>query len=128
MARLTFYTNMKALLSQSTTTFTTSDIGKAIGLYLMHGISPSPRIEYKFKPQHTDPINGSDLVFNTFGLNAIKRFKEFKKYFTMYDSREVALPRKECPNYKVKFLFDWMNQVARDSWVPGKLSYLIYVY
>ena len=59
------------------------------------------------------------MCFNTFGANAMKKFKEFKKFFSLVDSREVTPPQRECLNYKVRFLFDWMNKVSYDSWVLG---------
>jgi hypothetical protein len=34
--------------------------------YICHGLSPSPRAEYKFNPQLVDPVNGSDFIYNAF--------------------------------------------------------------
>ena len=30
--------------------------------YILHGISPSPRIEMKFQSKKKDPVNGNDFV------------------------------------------------------------------
>ena len=31
--------------------------------YIFHGLSPSPRVEYKFNPQRIDPVNGNDFIY-----------------------------------------------------------------
>jgi hypothetical protein len=43
--------------------FSTDQIrSHSCAFYIFHGLSPSPRAEYKFNPQRVDPVNGSDFI------------------------------------------------------------------
>ena len=56
------WTNIKATLVGAGSTiykdeyhiFSTKEIQQHFGLYVLHGISPTPRIEYKFSPEYKD--------------------------------------------------------------------------
>jgi hypothetical protein len=78
----TMFTNLKAMLAQEGSAiykgfepFTTADTKWYIGLMMLHGLSPSPRISYKFSDQATDPVNGNDFVKESFGKNASAKKK-----------------------------------------------------
>ena len=58
--------------------FSVREIRQHVGLYIWHGLSPSPRIEYKFAPQWKDPLHGSDFIHESFGLNAERHHRHFK--------------------------------------------------
>jgi len=45
------------------TPFSMKEIRQHVGLYIFHGISPSPRIEQNFKPQKQDPLQWKRLHF-----------------------------------------------------------------
>ena len=60
---LTKWTNLKAMLvgaGKSGTYYTdcvpfsVEELREHVGLYVFHGLSPSPRIEFKFRSQHKD--------------------------------------------------------------------------
>ena len=79
--------NLKAMLSNAGsggnmfkdfTLFTTFELMKHIGLYFLNGVSPSPRVEMKLRPQAIDPFNGNDMVYNAMGSNAERRHCHFK--------------------------------------------------
>ena len=40
-----------------------ADVDNADGIYVLQGLSPSPRVEYKFHRQIDDPVNGNDYVY-----------------------------------------------------------------
>ena len=44
-----------------------------LSLYLLHAISPSPKIEFKFKSKIEDPVNGSTLCNEVFGKGGVTR-------------------------------------------------------
>ena len=71
-----------------------------------------PRVEYKFKSQYSDPINGSDLVHISFGANAANIFKLFKKLFVVQYPMVHIPSRKQAPNHKVDHLFSCLIQVS----------------
>ena len=86
---------------KSWTPFSTKEIKQFVGLYVLDGISPSPRFEMKFNTQLEDPANGNDLCHDAFGSNAGKRFKMFKCFFAVQDPRLENKPKKTHPNFKV---------------------------
>jgi hypothetical protein len=43
--------------------FTAIEIRQFIALYILQGLSPSPQIKMKFKPQAADKINGNDMCY-----------------------------------------------------------------
>lgn len=51
--------------------FSFEEMMKHIGVYFLHGISPSPQVEMKMMPQFDDQFNGDDFIFNALGLNAV---------------------------------------------------------
>ena len=53
--------------------FNTEEMMAHLGLYLLHGISPAPRIEMKFESSVKDPVNGSDLCSQVFGRAGVTR-------------------------------------------------------
>mmetsp|Transcript_3515 Transcript_3515/g.5447 ORF Transcript_3515/g.5447 Transcript_3515/m.5447 type:complete len:534 (-) Transcript_3515:133-1734(-) len=84
MAKWTTYTNLKAVLMNagqpdsiypSWKPFTTREIEQHLFLYVFNGLSPSPRIEMKFRSQRDDPVNGSDFICRCFGPGGTLRHK-----------------------------------------------------
>ena len=126
----TSWTNSKATLSniglggkysQGTfKPFQTQEIKKFLGLLILNGLNISPRVEYKFKSQHNDPVNGSDLIFASFGENAINRYKLFKLLFAVQDPMIPVPPRKNAPNHKVDHFFSHILNVSAEAFEPGR--------
>ena len=103
IADWTSYTNKKALIANAGQEggmypdfkpFSPKWIKQFIGLYILHGLSPSPQVKMKFKPQHEDPINGNDLCAEVFGSNGGKEHKYFKAFFGCQDPM-LPLPQKK---------------------------------
>jgi hypothetical protein len=59
----------------------------------------------KFNTQEKDPVNDNDFVANAFGVNAVRRHKEFKAFFACADPLVVTPDRKTHPNWKVQKFF-----------------------
>ena len=58
--------------------FAVDEIRQHVGLHAFHGISPSPKINMKFKNQKHDPVNGNDFIRKAFDANEDRRRKHFK--------------------------------------------------
>lgn len=125
----TRHTNMKALLSGAGTEsgiysdfkpFSENEIRQHIGLYMFNGISPSPRVEMKFRPQAIDPTNGNDFIYNSFGVNAERRHRHFKCFFGVQDPRKEPPPRKDRPNFKVDPLLKTLARNSMAAWILGR--------
>ena len=86
----------------------------------MHGLSPAPRIEYKFQPQHKDRVGGNDFVYQSFGPNAERRHKQFKCFLACQDPG-IAVPSKDVfPNWKIKPIISWINYLCPRAWALGR--------
>ena len=77
-------------------------------------------MEYKFRSQHDDPVNGNDLCHNSFGKNAERRHKEFKNLFAVQDPMLPIPPRHLSPNFKVDHFFSHILKVSSDAFEAGK--------
>ena len=42
-------------------------------VHIAHGLSPTPRVEMKFKSQTRNPINGNDLISDVMAPNPAQR-------------------------------------------------------
>ena len=125
----TAFTNMKAFLAQAGHNiylgdfkpFNTTETKRFLGLLLLHGLSPSPRISYKFRNQEKDPVNGNDLVSEAFGANAEKRYKMWKTFFAVQDPRKETPSMKTHPNFKVDPFLHHFMKVSMDAWDMGEV-------
>ena len=103
--------------------FTLIELMRHIGLYLFHGLSPSPQVEMKFKSQQEDPVNGNDFVHSAFGGKAGKsarRHKHFKCFFACVNPLYPTPPRETHPNWKVQPLLKHMLDVSKKAMVMGR--------
>lgn len=76
----TTFTNMKAILGNAGEggfiyrdfkRFTVDEIQKHSGVYILNGVSPSLQVSMKFTSHSEDPINGNDMVYNSFGKKCL---------------------------------------------------------
>ena len=79
--RWAMFTNTKALsmgagveggIYSTFQPFSYLEIEQFIGLYILQGLNPSPKVDSKFHSQLDDPIQGNDLCYRVFGSNASK--------------------------------------------------------
>jgi hypothetical protein len=101
------------------TPFTVDDIQKFQGIQITQGLSPSPRIEMKFKSQTQDQINGNDLISSVMSPNGEERWRHYKAFFAIQDPHKAAPDRKKVPNFKVEPLLAHMLEVSISAWVLG---------
>jgi hypothetical protein len=124
---LTKWTNTKAILAGAGlgtcypefTPFTINEIRQHIGLYVLYGLSPCPRIEQKFKSQFEDKVHGSDFVFSSFKGNAERRHRHFKAFFAVQNPVIDVPPKSQFPNWKIRPLLMWMNFLFPLIWLLG---------
>ena len=82
---------------------------------IAHGLSPTPRVEMKFKSQTRDPINGNDLISDVMDPNAAQRWRHYKLFFSIQDPRKPSPDRKKVPNFKVEPLITHMLAVSKSA-------------
>lgn len=107
------WTNVNAILGNvglggiypNFTPFSVDEIKSHLALYILNGLNISPRVEWKFRSQCEDPVNGSDLCYDIFGKNSTLRHREFKNLFAIQDPVSNVSPRSLAPNHKVDCFF-----------------------
>ena len=87
--------------------------------YIFHGLSPSPRAEYKFNPQRIDPVNGNDFIYNSFGPNAFRIHKQVKAFLSLQNPILPVPSRDVDPNWKIRPILDWMNYIGPKAVLLG---------
>ena len=101
--------------------FSPSEFKRHLGLYILHGISPSPRIEHKFNNQKKDPVNGNDMVHRLMGPNANRRHKHWRRFMGVQDPIQInRKTKREDPLWKVRDLLNHIQQVSTEAWVCGR--------
>ena len=123
---MTKWTNAKAILAGAGSTiypnwhpFDAKELRQHFGLYVLHGLSPTPRVEYKLRPQRVDWVGGNDFVYHSFAKNSEKRHKQFKAFLSCVDPLIHPPPRSEEPNWKVRPIIKWMNSISPKMWDFG---------
>ena len=121
--KITIWTNNKGILSGAGSTtyldykpFTSRETRQHFGIYVLDGIQPSPRVEYKFRSQRQDPVSGNDFVFASFGTNAERSHKNFKAFLATVNP-EINSPSQDThPNWKVRATIKWINKISPEAW------------
>jgi hypothetical protein len=125
----TTWTNRKAILTNAGPggdwyhefrPFTVKEIRQFLGLKIFHGLSPSPRVEWKFKTQRDDPVNGNDYVSDAFGPGAERRLKQFKAFFACQDPALAVPDRKKDPIHKIRPMVSWINSCGKRARALGR--------
>ena len=98
--------------------FTTEEIEKHIFLYVFQGLSPSPRVEMKFKSQERDCVNGNDFIARHFP-NGAQRHKQFKCFLSLQDPRIYPPYRKTHPNFKFDPFLKHVQEISMEAWLLG---------
>ena len=118
------WTNLKANLSHAGTAdcyhdwidFSLKELKQHLGLLMLNGLSPSPKIELMF--DRDDEANFNPFAFANIG-NAVRRHRMFRAFFAVQDPRKEVPPRKTSPMFKVLPIINWLNKVGKLSWQLG---------
>ena len=98
--------------------FTPFDVDKIrchVGIYILQGSLPSPRIEYKFNCQCDNPAVSSDYVWQETGGkgNRCCQHQHFKAFFSCQDSHQLSYdPPDAFLNWKIRPPLQWINFIA----------------
>jgi len=88
--------------------FTSRKLRQRFYIYI-NGLSPSPTIERKFKPQSEDPVHGNDFIYHSFGPNATRCHRHFNTFLGVQDPATQNPPRTKYPNGKIRPLLKWTS-------------------
>ena len=82
-------------------------------------MSPSPRLENKFRPQSEYKLHGNDFIYHSFVANAECRHQHFKTFLAVQDPTIETPPRNKYPNRRVRPLLNYMNFLFPLIWIHG---------
>ena len=125
----TSFTNHKSLLSTSGQEgevypyykpSTNDELRENIGLYMVHGLAPSPQVSMKFTLQEQDEINGNDFVKRSLGPAAKHHHKHFCRFFDTQCPVNPAPERASKHNWKIEPFLEWIKSVSQKAWKLGK--------
>ena len=91
-----------------------------LSLYLLHALSPSPKLDFKFKSETEDPVNGSTLCNEIFGKGGVTRHKEFRAFFSATNPIIPTPPTSTHPNWKIDPLLKQLLRVSKECIFIGK--------
>ena len=84
----------------------------------MHGLTPAPRLQMKFRSQADDDVNGNDFINRCVGPNATRWYPHFKRFFAVQKLVVKVVPKREDnPNWKVGDFLAWILTVSINAWI-----------
>jgi HeH/LEM domain len=102
LSKLTTFTNLKAQLANAGSAgevypdfqaFSVKEVRQYLGLSIWQGLNPSPQIEMKLKSAFEDPLQGSSYLQQHIGRNGVRKYKEFRAFFSCQDPRAIPPPK-----------------------------------
>ena len=129
LSDFTSWTNTKAVMENAGpggvvypeyVPFTNDELMQHLGLYIVQGLSPSPQVSMKFQSPTSNPVNGSQLVYESFGKNAERRHRHFKRFFACTNPMSPLQSRKTNPNQKVNKFFKHAIKVSKELMFIGR--------
>ena len=100
--------------------FTHEEIEKNLAIYIIQGLNPSPQLEMKFVMQESDPIQGNDLIYNSFAPKCVRKLKHFKAFFSVCNPLVPTPSKKSHPNFKVDNFLRHIDTSSREGWLLGE--------
>ena len=74
----------------------------------------------KFHSPEVNPINGSQLVYDSFGPNAERRHRDFERYFVATNPLTPIPCQKTHPNHKLNKFFKHSMKVSKKYMFLGR--------
>ena len=87
---------------------------KIISVYILNGLSPSPSVGTKFKPQYLNPINRRYIIYKSINYSVTKIHKGFKNFYERPTNSNTFL--KSNP---IKKWIAFSNKLGQYQWGNG---------
>ena len=98
--------------------FSLEDIDAFLGLFILNGINPKPRMDMWFEDS---AIFGNKHVRNRF-TNGIRRYRHFKRFLCIYDPRiHPTMPVTKRPMFKIEKLINELETNSKSYWDAGQV-------
>ena len=91
-----------------------------IGVYIIDGLSPTPELTRKMKPQSKERTHGNDFIAQHIGPGYQQMYRTFRHFFACQDPLTNPPPAHECPNYKVDEFHRWLRYIMPQAWNLSK--------
>ena len=105
------------------TSFTIQELKHHVGLFILNGTAPTPKIEQCFACSTIYSTHGYNLVPNCIP-NAYRRHKYLKCFFTICNPQIDPFQKKVQPNFKVYAFFVHANKFFFEASEPGPRTYV----
>ena len=106
-----FYTTFKL--------FTVQEFEQYLYVFFWNGLNPSPQIEWKLRPEETDPIHHSAFVRKVLGPNPTLRLYHWKCCFACQYTKLAISSQKSQPNHTIDEHFFHLQIIFRYCWMPA---------
>ncbi len=126
----TSYSNAKAMLCNAGELgsiyagkfkpFKNDDVTAMLGIYIIDGLAPSPQLTQKMQDQERQPTQGNDRIAAVIGPGWQQKHRSFWHFFASQDPMMTPPPKKQCPNFKVDELFQWLCYIWKEAWVLAR--------
>ena len=107
------------MCSQVFKTFVSKNLHHHLGIYIFHGIYPSPQVKVKFKPQRVDKVHVNDFIYNLFGPNENCHNNNFRTIFACQNHLIKHSTKTKSPNCRVQPLIMLMQFILPLIWMLG---------
>ena len=96
------------------------DVMQMMGVYIIDGLAPSPRLVQKMQPQAKQRTHGNDFIARCIGPMYEQKYRNFRHFFGCQDPLKIPPAKEKCPNVKVDELFRWCRYIWKQAWVLGE--------
>ena len=96
------------------------DVMMMMGIYIIDGLAPSPKLIQKMQPQSKQRTHGNDFISSNIGPMYEQKHANFRHFFGCQDPLLISPPKEKCPNIKVDELFRWCRHIWKEAWVLGE--------
>ena len=97
--------------------FTNQDIMTMLGVYILDGLAPSPKLVQKMQPQSKSPTHDNDRIADTIGPGYQQKHRSFRHFFATQDPLMVSPAKGKCPNFKADEFFRWLRHIWKEAWI-----------
>ena len=103
--------------------FIPEELRKHLGVYILHGLSPTPELNMNLQSQAEDNINGNEFVKRCLGPAAARRHKHFQETVKIENGGPTSEFLRENNLYHTSLPHEWFEAFLPSSMTSSWTSY-----